>query len=197
MVFRIIKEVRDISRFKEILTVLFEEGFEYLLIRIDLKHHIPLPRRIRTKLKQEKELKTEVMLRRTLERLGPTFIKLGQVLSVRPDLVPKEYSKELEKLQDRVPSFSFDDVKSVIEKDFGNGIDDLFLNFEKKPIASASISQVHKATLKSGEKVAVKVQRPNVKKLMETDIDIMFYIANLLEKHIDKIRGFMPVRVIR
>ena len=212
--FHLIKEVRDINRFNQILIVLFEEGFDFLLAKIKLRHHIPLTKRLKSKLKPAKildfrgtgnakhflvksdEVKPEVMLRRTLERLGPTFIKFGQVLSVRPDLIPKEYSKELEKLQDSVPPFPFDDAKAIIEKDFGKSIEHLFLHFEKKPIASASISQVHKAILKTGEKVAVKVQRPDVKHIMETDIEIMFYFAKLLERHMEKIRKFRPLRIV-
>ena len=194
--FHIIKEVRDIKRFNQILIVLFEEGFDFLLGKAKLKHYIPFAKRLKSKLKKSENIKPEVMLRRTLERLGPTFIKFGQVLSVRPDLVPKEYSKELEKLQDKVPEFPFNEVKAIIEKEFGKSIEHLFLHFEKRPIASASISQVHKAILKNGDKVAVKVQRPGVKHLMETDIEIMFYFANLIEKHIEKLRRFQPVRIV-
>ncbi len=194
MLFHLIKEVRDIKRFNEILLVLFEEGFDFLLSKIKLKHYIPITKRLG--LKKKDELKPEVMLRRTLERLGPTFIKFGQLLSVRPDLIPKEYSKELEKLQDNVPEFPFKDVKAIIEKEFGKSIEHLFLHFEKKPIASASISQVHKAILKNGDKVAVKVQRPEVKHLMETDIEIMFYFAGLLENNVENIRRFKPAKII-
>ncbi len=194
--FHLIKEVRDINRFNHILVVLFEEGFDLLLSKIGLKHKIPLTKRIKSKLKKSQEIKPEVRLRRTLEKLGPTFIKFGQLLSVRPDLVPKEYSKELEKLQDKVPEFPFNEVKNIIEKEFGKDINKIFLHFEKKPIASASISQVHKAILKNGDKVAVKVQRPNVKQIMETDIEIMFYFANLIEKYVEKIRKFKPVKIV-
>ena len=195
--FHIIKEVRDIKRFNQIVSVLFEEGFDFLVLKTSLRRYIPLTKRLESKLRAKKDLKPEEMLRRTLERLGPTFIKFGQLLSVRPDLVPKEYSKELEKLQDKVPEFPFSDVKSIIEKDLGKNIEKLFLHFEKKPIASASISQVHKAVLKTGDKVAVKVQRPDVKHLMETDIEIMFYFANLIEKHFEKLKRFRPVKIVR
>lgn len=196
MPFHLIKEVRDIKRFNQILLVLFEEGFDFLLAKVNLRHHIPITKRIKSRLKKGEELKPEVRLRRALERLGPTFIKLGQVLSVRPDLVPKEYSKELEKLQDKVPEFPFDEVRAIIEKEFGKSMEHLFLHFEKKPIASASISQVHKAVLKTGEKAAVKVQRPNVKHIMETDIEIMFYFAKLLEKQSEKVRMYNPVKIV-
>ncbi|MBS3114358.1 AarF/ABC1/UbiB kinase family protein [Candidatus Woesearchaeota archaeon] len=188
--------MRDIKRFNQILAVLFEEGFDFLLTKIRLKHHIAITKWLKSKLKKSEEHKPEVMLRRTLERLGSTFIKFGQVLSVRPDLIPKEYSKELEKLQDKVPEFSFNEVKAIMEKELGKSIEHSFLHFEKKPIASASISQVHKAILKNGEKVAVKVQRPDVKHLMETDIEIMFYFANLLEKRIEKLRRFKLARIV-
>jgi len=196
MSFHLIKEVRDIGRFNEILGVLFEEGFDFLLAKIQLKHYIPLTKRLKSRLKKNKELKPEVMLRHTLERLGPTFIKFGQVLSIRPDLVPKEYSNELEKLQDRVPSFPYSEVKKIIEKEFGKSINHVFLHFEEKPVASASISQVHRAVLKTGEEVAVKVQRPEVNHLMETDIEIMYYFAKLLEKYFEKMKKYSPVRIV-
>ncbi len=194
--FHLIKEVRDIKRFNQILLALFEEGFDFLLAKIRLKHYVPFTKRLKSHLKKGESVKTEVRLRKTLEKLGPTFIKFGQLLSVRPDLIPKEYSKELEKLQDSVPPFSYGEVKSIIEKDFGKSIEHLFLHFENKPVASASISQVHKATLKTGEKVAVKVQRPNIKHLMETDIEIMFYFAKLLDKYAEKVRRFDPARIV-
>src|SRR3989344_9437648 len=195
--FNIIKEVRDLNRFKEILKVLFEEGFDFILVKTGLLAKVPFTKRITKRLKEKEGLKPEVMLRKTLERLGPTFIKFGQLLSVRPDLVPKEYVKELEKLQDSVPPFPYSEAKSIIEKELGKGLEHLFLDFEKAPIASASISQVYRATLKTGEKVAVKVQRPNVRQIMETDIEIMMYIAKLLENNIEAIKRFKPAKIVQ
>ncbi len=194
--FNIIKEVRDIKRFNEILLVLFEEGFDFLLVKLGLTGYVPVTKRIKSKLRRSDEQRPEVMLRRTLERLGPTFIKFGQLLSVRPDLIPKEFCKELEKLQDSVEPFSFDEAKAIIEKEFGKSVGHVFLEFEKKPIASASISQVYRATLKTGEKVAVKIQRPNVRHIIETDIEIMLYFAGLLEKHMEHIKRFRPVKIV-
>ncbi len=196
MSLHLIKEVRDIKRLNQILIVIFEEGFDFLLTKLKLVHFIPLSKRLKSKIRKKEEVKPEVRLRRTLEKLGPTFIKFGQLLSVRPDLIPKDYSKELEKLQDNLPSFLFSEVKTTIEKEFSKKIEHIFLHFEKKPIASASISQVHKAILKTGEKVAVKVQRPNVKRVMETDIEIMLYFAKLLEQYIEDIRKFKPVKIV-
>ena len=194
--FKIVKEVRDINRLREILTVLFEEGFDFLIDKIRLKHNVPLTKRVKARIEQKKGFPLEKRLRLTLERLGPTFIKFGQVLSVRPDLIPKSYIKELEKLQDSVPPFSYDIVKQQIRKELGKDANEIFSSFEKKPLASASISQVHKGMLKNGKKVAIKIQRPDVKKIMETDIEIMFYVAKLLESRIPKIRKFSPVQVI-
>ena len=192
----LIKEVRDINRFREILTVLFEEGFDFIIEKIRLKHKVPLTKRVKARIEKKKDFSHEKKLRVTLERLGPTFIKFGQMLSIRPDLIPKSYIKELEKLQDRVPEFSYEIARQQIKKQLGKEINEIFSSFEKKPIASASISQVHKAVLKSGEKAAVKIQRPEAKKLMETDIEIMVYIAKLLEKHFPNIKKYNPVKTL-
>src|SRR3989344_4004244 len=165
--FNLIKEVKDANRLKNILAVLVEEGLEFIVDEIKLKRHIPIAKRLRSRFAKAKKTEPHVVFRRTLERLGPTFIKLGQILSVRPDLIPKEYVKELEKLQDHVEPFPYEEVKDIIKSEFGKSIEHLFLHFEKEPIASASISQVHRAVLKTGETVAVKVQRPDIKGLME------------------------------
>ena len=193
---KIAKDARDINRFREILTVLFEEGFDFLLQKIQLRHKIPLTKRLKAKIKEKDALSLEKRLRLTLERLGPTFIKLGQVLSVRPDLMPKSYIQELEKLQDNVPPFSYSIAREQIKKELGKEIEELFSSFEKEPIASASISQVHKATIKHGKTVAVKIQRPNVGEIMQTDVEIMLHIAKMLEKRVPKIRKFSPVKII-
>ncbi len=195
--FHIIKEVRDIKRLNQILGVLFEEGFDFLLAKIGLGHKIPLTKVLGKKIRKSEAVKPEVRLRRTFEKLGPTFIKLGQLLSVRPDLVPKEYSKELEKLQDKIPSFSFSEAKSIIEKELGKKLEDAFAEFEKTPVASASISQVHRATLKTGRVVAVKIQRPNARQIMETDIEIMLYFANLLQNNVEEAKRFRPVKIVQ
>ncbi len=193
---KIKKEVRDINRFRVILTILFEEGFDFLINKLQLGHNVSVAKRVKAGAKEKTPISIEKRLRLTLERLGPTFIKLGQVLSVRPDLLPKTYIQELENLQDSVPPFSYELAREQIKKSFGKEIEAVFSSFEKKPIASASISQVHKATLKNGKKVAVKIQRPNVREIMATDIEIMLYIAGLLEKRVPKIKKFSPIKMI-
>jgi len=190
------KEVRDIKRLREIVLILFDQGFDYVITKTRLAKFVPFKERLKKIVHKGVKLRPEERLRVNLEKLGPTFIKFGQLLSVRPDLIPKEYVRELGKLLSEVPSFSFNEVEKQIEKELKKQIKDIFKSFDKNPIAAASISQVHKARLKDGKMVAVKVQRPNAKEIMETDIEIMYYLAKLVEKYMPKIRRYHPVRII-
>lgn len=188
------KDIADIKRFKEILGIIFEEGFAFILENTSLHRFVPVKKKL--KIKREIKISNEVRLRKTLERLGPTFIKFGQLLSIRPDFVPKEYIHELEKLQDNVPAFSYEEVKETIEKSIGNKITEIFEKFEKKPVASASIAQVHEAVLKTGERIAVKVRRPGIRGIVEKDVEIMMFIAKLLEKHVKGLRKYRPTIIV-
>jgi ubiquinone biosynthesis protein len=131
-----------------------------------------------------------------LEELGPTFIKLGQALSMRPDFISIEFIDELAKLQDSVPAFSYADIKETFRTEFNASIEDIFESFEKIPIASASIGQVHKARLKDGREAAVKVQRPGLDRLVEVDLGIMLHLAGIIEKNIEEIAFIRPVKII-
>ncbi len=122
-------------------------------------------------------------LRKTLEELGPIFIKFGQALSTRPDILPVDIAAELRKLQDNVPPFACDKVLSIIQETFGRSAFEVFESFDPHALASASIAQVHAATLKSGEDVVVKIIRPNMRKLIEQDLSILRTIANLAERY--------------
>jgi ubiquinone biosynthesis protein len=119
---------------------------------------------------------------RTLERLGPTFVKFGQFLSVRPDLVPAAYCTEFRKLQDDVPPFAYAKVREELACELGRDPGEVFHEFEETPVAAASVAQVHRARLSSGEEVAVKIQRPKVRERMEEDILIMLFLAHMLER---------------
>ncbi len=189
--------VKDIKRLQEIITVFVEEGLGYYVSKTKLKIHLPWHKRLRSSFPVSNRQRQAVLLRKSFERLGPTFVKLGQLLSLRPDLVPKEYSEEFEKLQDQVPSFSYLQIKKIVEEDLNKPLNKVFSSFDKKPLASASIAQVHRAVLKSGKKVVVKVQRPNIREVIDTDLDILFHLANSLEKHFPTIRNYHPIDIVK
>lgn len=203
------RKMEDLNRLREILTVVFEAGGEVFIRKIQLKYLIPFSCRIKCFLErrkhsphliqgqQDEEYISPEALCVVLEKLGPTFIKLGQVLSLRADLVGEEISNELSKLQSDVAAFSYEEVKSIITTEFGETPEQIFKSFGKKPVAAASLAQVHKAKLKDGTEVAIKVQRPNIRKTIEQDIHILFYLAHLIEKYIPQLRPYQPVRVVK
>ncbi|MEJ2394490.1 MAG: AarF/UbiB family protein, partial [Candidatus Thiodiazotropha sp.] len=137
-----------------------------------------------------------VRIRRSLEDLGPIFVKFGQILSTRRDLLPDELARELAKLQDRVPPFPGTQARSIIEKAFGKPVEELIEEFDETPLASASIAQVHTARLKDGKKVVVKVLRPGIEKTIRRDVDLLFTIARLAEKYWKDGRRLHPVEVV-
>lgn len=137
-----------------------------------------------TEAKQAARRKAQaVWIRTTLLDLGPTFIKVGQLFSTRADIFPSEYVEELAKLQDKVPAFSYEQVETIIEQELGKKIPELYQSFEPIPLAAASLGQVHKAVLHSGEAVVVKVQRPGLKKLFEIDLQILKGITRYFQNH--------------
>jgi ubiquinone biosynthesis protein len=141
--------------------------------------------------------KSSVRFRLFLESLGPTFIKLGQMLSTRADLIPREYAEELGSLRDDVPPVPFEKVKEIVEDEFGKKIEEFFESFEEEPIAAASIGQVHVGVIKgTREKVAVKVQRPDIKEVIRADLEILNNIADLLERSFKNIENFDPSGII-
>ncbi|CDN11519.1 Ubiquinone biosynthesis monooxygenase UbiB [Richelia intracellularis] len=133
--------------------------------------------------------KQAIWIRNTLLDLGPTFIKVGQLFSTRADIFPSEYVEELSKLQDRVPAFNYEKVEAIVEQELAREIPQLFHNFEPVPLAAASLGQVHKAVLHTGEAVVVKVQRPGLKKLFEIDLQILKGIAYYFQRHPEWGRG--------
>jgi predicted unusual protein kinase regulating ubiquinone biosynthesis (AarF/ABC1/UbiB family) len=124
-----------------------------------------------------------VAFRERLVELGPAYIKLGQILSTRPDLIPPGYVKELEHLQDSVPPMPFEDVERTIEEELGAGTNKLFLEFNEKPLGSASLGQVHAAKLRDGRDVVVKVQRPGIRDILTDDIAFFHELAEFLAAH--------------
>ena len=137
-----------------------------------------------------------VRIRRALEDLGPIYVKFGQILSTRRDLLPDDIALELAKLQDQVPPFPGDQARAIVEKALGRPVKELFAEFDSQPLASASIAQVHAATLHEGRKVVVKVVRPNIEKTIQRDIDLLFTIARLARKYSREARRLRPVEVV-
>lgn len=133
--------------------------------------------------KAARRCRMAIWIRETFLDLGPTFIKLGQLFSTRSDLFPAELVEELSKLQDRVPAFGYEQVEEIVEEDFGKTITELFRNFDPVPLAAASLGQVHKAKLYSGEEVVVKIQRPGLRKLFDIDLTIAKGIARFFQNH--------------
>ena len=130
------------------------------------------------------------------EELGPSFIKFGQVLSCRPDLLPVEYARELSRLTDSVAPFPFEQAKEIIEQDLGSPLDEVFVEFDPVPVAAASIAQVHKAVLLDGTEVMVKVQRPNIERIIDRDISILAGIADLMDSYVPEIAVHNPRGIV-
>lgn len=170
---------RHIGRYREIVNILSKHGLGHILEFVGLNTRLKIFRRKSGA--DEPPLTTAQRLRIVLEELGPTFIKLGQILSTRPDLVPPVYISQLELLQDRVPPVKFEEIKSTVEKELGLPVEKVFAALQETPLASASIGQVHEAYLLTGEHVIVKVQRAGVDHVIETDLEIMYDVARLLE----------------
>ncbi len=164
---------KNIKRKAYIAKVLAKHGFGLLVVQVGLGKLIPFHWGILGHAKRETPYSGAEHLRMAFEELGATFIKLGQILSTRPDILPEEYVNELAKLQDKIPPCPFEKIKGQVERELGKNIEELFDYFEETPIASASIGQVHRARLKSGELVAVKVQKPGVERQIKEDLEIM------------------------
>ena len=167
---------RTLSRFDEILKVFRKYDFDKFLGQTTRNKISPF----RSDADNKELLKEDFpeRLRLMLQELGTTFIKFGQLLASRPDLVGERISEELSQLHDDNPPVSYEEIKEMIETQLGGNIGELFAEFSKKPLATASIAQVHEAKLPTGERVAVKVQKPNVAEIVETDLSIMKFIAN-------------------
>lgn len=176
---------RRLRRYRQIIRVLTVNGFGLLFEQIGLYGHVRMRRSTEEKRQSEESARLSLgeRLRRSCEQLGPTFVKIGQILSTRPDILSPQVTSELEKLQDAVHPFSYEEVCQVVEEELGSAPDQVFLDFEPEPLASASLSQVHRAKLKSGEQVAVKVQRPGIREQIEVDLDILRDLVRFITRH--------------
>lgn len=184
---------KHLARYRHIATVLAEEGLGTLVDATGLSRFAPA--RAKRRGAAGDTMTVEQHVRRAIERLGPTFIKTGQAISTRTDLVPPTLAWELRKLQDQVPPEPFEHVRAVIETDLGASLDELFARFDPEPFASASLGQVHSARLHDGSEVAVKVQRPDVRRQVEVDIDIALTQARFVAEHTEFFSGIDIVSV--
>src|SRR5438105_5594559 len=177
---------RSLGRLSEIAQVMVRHGFGYFLEAHKLTDLLP---------GRSSELRLAAAsadgasargahLRDLLDELGPTFVKFGQLLSTRPDIVPPDIIAELRGLQDDVRPFPFEQAERVIVEDLGNSIERLFLEFDREPVAAASIGQVHRATLPNGKEVAVKVQRPGAPRQIEADLALLYQAAKLVKERV-------------
>ena len=190
--------VNYINRYREIAKQISKSGFGYIIEEIGLDKVISLPRKLllRQGNKEVLEKTYAERIRLFIESMGTTFIKLGQIASTRGDLLPPELIKELEKLQSHVAPFPAEVARSTIEESLGASIDEIFMIFDDEPVGSASIGQVHRAILQSGEDVAVKVQRPNIEGTVRTDLEILRHLANLLEANLEWAKNYQVTDMI-
>lgn len=184
------------ERYRQIVSVMMDEGLGTLVDQFGFKHGWLAHARGAQPIGPDAKLTPEARVRRTFERLGPTFAKIGQLLSVRPDLIPASYAKELAKLQDEMAPFPFEQVKVTIEDAFGGSLRDLYLEFDETPAAAASIGQVHFARLPDGTPVAVKIQRPGVHEIIESDLDILRTQARRVQGRTDLGRRYDLVGLV-
>lgn len=188
--------VRDLTRLQKVSTTVALHGFGEILMRSPLRRFVS---RRRGELRADKKLEREPAperFRRLLESLGPTYIKLGQVLSMRPDRLPPEYITALQKLQDKAQVLPIEEIRSVIEASLGESLEELFSEFDQEPLGTASIAQTHRATTRDGREVVVKVQRPGIEKVMRGDLDLLYLGARILEATIDEMDIYGPSEIV-
>lgn len=190
--------VRDLGRLQDIASILIRYGFGDLVQRMGLANaleragravhwdkaegfaHVPPPERVRL----------------ALEEMGPTFVKLGQVLATRVDLFEPEWIAEFSKLQDSAPAAPWDDVRRQLTEDLGAQPEEVFAAFSREPLAAASIAQVHRARLEDGSEVIVKVRRPGIRPIIEADLRWLARLAQLAEAESEELRAFHPLEVV-
>ncbi|MDD2310563.1 MAG: AarF/UbiB family protein [Desulfuromonadaceae bacterium] len=195
---RINRNIRSIRRYLNVVRVLSKYGFDQALEMLGLADMVVRSRRLFGRpLPDIARLTAAERMRLALEELGPTFVKLGQILSTRPDVIPHSFVREFEKLQDNVPGFSFEEVLTQITNELGAPVERFFAEIDPIPLAAASIAQVHRARLVSGEDVAIKVRRPGIVAVVESDISALMALAGMAERHISGSELYDPVGIVR
>jgi ubiquinone biosynthesis protein len=187
----------ELKRYGHVVAVLSRYGFQDIIHRMNARHDVPWrDRMFKRGIRNIESLSTPQRVRLALEELGPTYVKFGQALCSRPDLLPDDYTREQSNLQDHVSSFPFHDARAIIEGQLGHPLRDLYDDFEKEPSAAGSLAQVYRARTKAGEDVAVKVQRPGIEEIIDTDIRILRKLATLAEHHLPEAAIYEPMAMI-
>ena len=192
------KKVSNIKRLRQIVNAFVKHGLGHMVKLAGLEGYISVGKRLL--LRKDGETVSYSNAQRMVmvfEELGPTFIKLGQILSTRKDQLPREYIVEFEKLQDTTTALPFEQMVMVFQREFGKSPEEIFDHVEKNPIASGSIGQVHAARLKTGEEVVVKIRKPGIEHLINADIKILYFLAQQIEKVTPKEGMFSPVGMVK
>ncbi|MFO7576771.1 MAG: AarF/ABC1/UbiB kinase family protein [Pelovirga sp.] len=180
--------------------MLFKYGFGHIVEQLNIDYYIQLGKRVVSFGSTSRELDRlphGARIRLALEELGPTFIKLGQLLSTRPDLIPEDVIEELKKLQDHLPPVAAELICAQVHSELGYPVEELFAEFNSAPLATASIAQVHRATLKNGAQVVCKIRRPAIEATIATDVDIMMGMAYLIDKHLPGGDMYDPMGLVK
>ena len=189
----------SVARYNQIIKVLVKYGFDDLVFYMRKEKRYQFFQKLIPKSSKTRAFqytKWEKM-RLVCEELGPTFVKFGQIMSNRPDLIPFDLVFELEKLQNNVPPIPEDQAKKIVESQLKDQVENLFAWFDPKPFASASMAQVHKVITKTGDRIVLKIQRPGIRDIIFEDIKVMYTIASVLEKRIPSLKSFDPVGLVK
>lgn len=186
---------RHLQRYRQVIAILSHYGFDEFLGQMRLWKYTNIDRKLFHRKSELAQYTSAQRLRLALEQLGPTFVKLGQMMSTRPDVLPPNFIKELENLQNRVAPIPAEAARQIIESELNRPISEVFSSFDDRPLAAASLAQVHRATIK-GEEVVIKVQRPNIVRTIEEDLAIMHNLAALAERYIQSSYVINPLGLV-
>ncbi len=199
MLWETLNAARDLGRLHDIASILIRYGFSDVVRRLGMANALERAGKVLhwKEAGELTQLTPPARVRRALEEMGTTFIKLGQILATRMDLFSPEWIAEFEKLQDHAPSVPFAQIKQQLQEDLGTSLEDIFAELMSKPLAAASIAQVHRARLQSGDEVIIKVRRPGIRPVVEADLRLLRRLAKIMEDDFSEMRRFNPSEVVR
>jgi len=193
------RRLRNLGRLGHVASVLTKHGFGWVAVRLRLERLVPFRRRLlrsHSAVEEGASPTTAARVARVLEELGPTYVKLGQVLGSRADLMPPAFIEEFRKLQNRVRPFPTDEARAEIARQLGGPVEQFFDEFGPEPFAAGSIAQAYNARTKDGHAVVIKVRRPHIREILEADIDILKRLAELAETYVPEYRVFRPTMMV-